>query len=540
VTACGCAGLMLLFKQTRADTMKINILKSLMNPAAYPVPATSVELVQTHVSWIFLTDTHAFKIKKPVNFGFLDFSTVDKRRFYCEEEVRLNRRLCPDIYEGVIEVRQDGDKASYAGDGPVLDFAVMMKRLPADRMLDKLVEKGEATVEMMKNIAGVISSFHKEADSSEYISEFGSLDKVMFNWNENFDQIKSYITRTLPANEYDAIFKWVNEFAKNNNALFKRRVEQGYIRECDGDLHLENICLIENKVYIFDCIEFNERFRYCDTAADIAFLLMDLDFHGHNDLSDAVHTAYSTYSNDIDLDKIVDFYKVYRAFIRGKVESFLLDDNNVNLETKQIVYKRAGRYFRLARGYCERSRLRPTLFITCGTMGSGKSTLADQLAFELGISKYNSDSVRKIRAGIRAEGSLHEQYGQGIYNNKVTGQIYEELKELAAHELGTGRSVVIDASFRKASDRADFSALADLHSANFVILFVFCNDDLQNERLISRSTLGNSVSDGRVELLEYQRSEFEKPETEEGRVIELDAIYPPEHLTSLVYKELNQ
>ncbi len=520
--------------------MNASMLKSLMNTEAYPVKATTVELVQTHVSWIFLTDTHAFKIKKPVNFGFLDFSTLEKRRFYCDEEVRLNRRLCPDIYLGVIELRQTGDKATFTGDGPVLDFAVMMKRLPADRMLDKLVEKGEATVDMMENIASVISSFHQKADSSQYISEFGSPDKIMFNWNENFDQIKSYLGRTLPASEYDAICSWVYKFAANNSDLFKRRVEQGYIRECDGDLHLENICLIEDKVHIFDCIEFNERFRYCDTAADIAFLLMDLDFHGHSDLANAVHAAYSTYSNDIDLDKIVDFYKVYRAFIRGKVESFLLDDSNVDLETRQIAYKRAIRYFRLARGYCERTRLHPTLFITCGTMGCGKSTLARQLSFELGISTYNSDSVRKIRAGIHAVGSRQEQYGQGIYNNQFTGQVYEKLKELAAHELVAGRSVVIDASFRKASDRADFSALADLHNANFVVLFVFCNDNLQQERLKSRTALGNSVSDGRVELLEYQRSEFERPETKEGRVIELDAIYPTEQMASTVYKELAQ
>lgn len=520
--------------------MKPTALKSLMIPANYPVPANTVELVQTHVSWIFLTDSHAFKIKKPVDFGFLDFSTLEKRHFYCKEEVRLNRRLCPDIYEGVIELHADGEGASFIGSGPILDYAVMMKRLPAERMLDKLIETDSVTTEMIERIAGVIADFHAGIASSQYISGFGTLDRIMTNWNENFEQAMSYATGTLPSSELESIRSWVEGFTGSNETLFTRRVEQGYIRECDGDLHLENICLVDDRVYIFDCIEFNERFRYCDTAADIAFLLMDLDFQGRSDLSDLALKTYLELSGDVELEKLIVFYKTYRAFIRGKVESFLLNDETIDPNMKEIAKERAVRYFRLARGYCERSRLRPTLFITCGTMGCGKSRLAEQLAFELGISVYNSDSIRKSCSGKTPGVSIHEQYGEGIYGKSVTADVYAQLKRLAGKELCSNRSVLIDASFKRAADRSSLAALAVSHGADFVILFVSCDVEEQKRRLIRRSELGVSVSDGRIELLGQQQAEFEPPGPDEGRIITLDSMNSTECLASMVYEELNQ
>ncbi|HBA72823.1 MAG: hypothetical protein A2X82_02785 [Geobacteraceae bacterium GWC2_55_20] len=520
--------------------MKPTTLKSLMIPANYPVRTATVELVQTHVSWIFLTDSHAFKIKKPVDFGFLDFSTLEKRHFYCNEEVRLNRRLCPDIYEGVIELRADGDGASFNGSGTVLDYAVMMKRLPAERMLDRLIDADGVTTAMIERIAGVIADFHAGIASSRYISGFGTIDKILANWNENFEQAQCYTTSTLPSSELEAIRSWVEGFAKSNESLFTRRMEQGYIRECDGDLHLENICLVDDRVYIFDCIEFNERFRYCDTAADIAFLLMDLDFHGRSDLSALVLKTYLKLSRDPELEKLAGFYKVYRAFIRGKVESFLLNDETIDTGMKQIAKERAIRYFRLARGYCERSRLRPTLFITCGTMGSGKSKLADQLAFELGISVYNSDSIRKFCSGKMPGVSVHERYGQGLYDKAVTEDVYAQLKRLAGNELRANRSVLIDASFKRASDRSVLAALAVRHGADFVILSVSCDEEEQKRRLIRRSERGVSVSDGRIELLWQQQAEFEPPGPGEGRIITLDSMSSTECLASRIYEELKQ
>lgn len=504
------------------------------------MPASSVELVQTHVSWIFLTDSHAFKLKKPVNFGFLDFSTLELRHFYCNEELRLNRRLCPEIYEDVIALRETGTGATFIGDGTIIDYAVMMKRLPAERMLDKLVDSGAATPHDLNNVAAVVASFHAAAETSTRIAGFGSLQQIMFNWNENLQQTLPYQDSTLPAEERYAIQAWVAEFSETHRDLFERRVKDGHIRDCDGDLHLENICLTGDGAFIFDCIEFNERFRFCDTAADIAFLLMDLDFHGRPDLAKIVFDTYREATGDAELAQLVDFYKVYRAFVRGKVESFHTSDQGISLKSRAIARQRAIRYFRLARGYCQRSGLRPTLFITCGTMGCGKSALADQLAFELGIPAYNSDVVRKGLADKPGGSALPDPYGQGLYSSAMTENTYAELMRLAGQELSAGRSAVIDASFMHAAQRGLFAELAALHNCGFIILKVVCDEAEQKKRLIKRAASGTSVSDGRAELLERQKADFEEPAPAEGRIIRLNTINSPETLASQIYRELDR
>jgi len=514
------------------------ILKSLLKTEAYPEATHSVKLLQTHVSWIFLTDSHAYKVKKPVNFGFLNFSTIDRRRFYCNEEVRLNRRLCPDTYEGVVELRETPEGAAFHGNGRIIDYAVRMKRLPAERMLDQLVEKNLVSADDFRGVARVIADFHHNAATSAAISEFGRLDRIMFNWHENFDQMKPFEGMTLSAKELDLIRDWCTSFAKNNVELFNRRFEEGFIRECDGDIHLENICLIDHKVCIFDCIEFNERFRYCDTTADVAFLLMDLDFHGRHDLADEVVKTYLDESGDTGMMALIDFYKLYRAFIRGKVVSLLLNDGGINQQEREAARSKAIRYFRLARGYIERHRLRPTLFITCGLMGSGKSTLAGQLSFELGINMFQSDAVRKRLAGIPAGTPAPEAYSEGLYSATASDATYAELLRLAEIELAAGHSVIIDATFKQKEERNHCSALAERYGATFVILHVCCSEPENLRRLSERASAGSSLSDGRPELLKQQQEEFEPPDNEEGLVIALTSSGTTAALANEIYGRL--
>lgn len=515
-----------------------HILDSLRNPSAYPVQTRTVELIQTHISWLFLTDTHVFKIKKPVNFGFLDFSTLDRRRFFCLEELRLNRRLCPDIYEQVIALRESETGATFVGDGKVIEYAVVMKRLPADRMLDRLVDSGRISEDEIRTVALEISRFHANAATSSQISAYGSLEQIMFNWRENFEQAAQFDTTTLPPVTCKTIRSYVETFTESQRPLFAERVENGFIRECDGDIHLGNICLVNSTAYIFDCIEFNKRFRYSDTAADIAFLLMDLDFHRRPDLADAALSAYITASVDSTLPKVIIFYKVYRAFVRGKVESLRLLDTGIAQTERIAAEKRAVRYFRLAQGYCLRSRLPPTLFITCGTTGCGKSTLADQLSFELGLAFFNSDTVRKQLAGLPPETAVRNSFGEGLYSNEMSQTTYRQLELLADRELASGRSVVIDAGFRKGAARADFARLAASHSVRFVILFVQCDADEQRRRLFERTSRGNSVSDGRVELLDQQNECFEPPDDSEGTLISVVTEGTPEYALNSLYERL--
>lgn len=513
-------------------------LKSLLKPDAYPEETTSVELVQTHVSFIFLTDRHAYKIKKPVDFGFLNFSTIDRRRFYCNEEVRLNRRLCPDMYEGVVELRETPTGAAFHGTGAVIDYAVKMKRLPAELMLDRLVDTGRVTASTLREVAAVIAEFHKKAETSPAIAEYGRLERIMFNWQENFEQTVIFENMTLPAYDRELIRSWVVEFAAANEDLFQKRVDEGFIRECDGDIHLENICLDEDAVHIFDCIEFNDRFRCCDTAADIAFLLMDLDFHGRHDLSDDVIDEYIVRTGDHGLVDLVDFYKIYRAFVRGKVESFRLNDSGISPEDQALARQRAVRYFRLVRGYMERRRLKTSLYITCGHMGSGKSTLATQLAFELGISSFNSDTIRKQIKGIAPDTPERSAFGEGIYDRQSSRDTYAELLRLADNQLQNGSSVVIDAAFMHTSQRTPFAMLAKSLAVPLIILHVTCSEAEAKRRLQERETAVKSVSDGRLELLALQVDGFEAPDESEGTLIRLSASSSPADLINEIYRGL--
>jgi aminoglycoside phosphotransferase family enzyme/predicted kinase len=515
-----------------------HILESLLNPAVYPVQTGSVELIQTHISWLFLTDTHVFKVKKPVNFGFLDFSTLEKRHFYCLEELRLNRRLCPDIYEQVIELRETAAGASFVGVGSVIDYAVMMKRLPAERMLDRLVDSGSISPEEIRIIARKIALFHSQAITSPHILEFGGLEQLRGNWRENFAQTEQFRRSTLPSIVRETIHAYIDEFTNSHSKLIVERVTTGFIRDCDGDIHLGNICLVNDTPYIFDCIEFNERFRCSDTAADIAFLLMDLEFHGRPDLAEAALSTYIAETADVQCAKLITYYKVYRAFVRGKVASMQLLDDGIDQEARDRAERQAIRYFRLAQGYCLRERLSPTLFITCGTMGCGKSTLAGQLATELGLKVVNSDMVRKKLAGIKPESAVQVSFGEGVYSPEMSHATYRELERLAGDELMAGRSVVIDAGFGTGAERATFSRLAAACSAVFIILYVQCEVNEQRRRLRERSSRGGSVSDGRVELLEQQTSLFEAPGDSEGNVISCRSGRNPERTLELIYRKV--
>jgi len=499
------------------------LIKSLLDAKGYPEPTAKVRLIETHVSFIFITDRFVYKVKKPVDFGFLNFTTLDRRRFYCEEEVRLNRRLCPDIYLGVVELRETARGAGFAGGGKVIDYAVKMKRLPEERMLSSLLERGEADVEQMTRIARAIAAFHGKAARGPQIDACGSTDIIRGNWEENFRQAAPFEGLTISREELAVIRHFVERFLRENEALFRARVAGGFIRECDGDLHSGNICLTDG-ICIFDCIEFNERFRYIDTAADLAFLLMDLEYAGRPDLSAALLEAYLDATADTGFRALLDFYKVYRAFVRGKVKSFRLSETGLPPEQSAEAKEAATRYFRLARGYTLRERVPPSLIITCGLMGSGKSTLARQLSFELGLLLQRSDLVRKKLAGRPSAGSAGDHYRAGIYTPELDQATYRALLQEAKQALCLGKGIVVDATFRRASDRDAFRALAKELGAPFFVLETRCPEHMTRERLEARRLDPNEVSDGRWEHFRQQQAEFEPPA--KGEAIPIDSSIP--------------
>jgi aminoglycoside phosphotransferase family enzyme len=323
------------------------MVQALLDPKAYPEATSGIELVQTQMSFVFLADDYVYKTKKPVDLGYLDYTTLDKRQFYCQREVELNRRLCPDAYLGVVPVTRDKGDISIGGKGEVMEYAVKMRRLPREAMLDRLLADNRVSPRMVARVAQRIAEFHQGA---EVISGFGDLETITMNTEENFNQTIKYIGSTISQERYRRIKAYADGFTAENAPLFRKRVAEGRIRDCHGDLHAAHICFTDN-ICIYDCIEFNDRFRYCDVAAEVSFLAMDLDRYGRADLSQGFVNDYVAFSRDKELLELLDFYKGYFACVRGKVESFKLDDPYISGEEKARTLEVARRYFELAESY---------------------------------------------------------------------------------------------------------------------------------------------------------------------------------------------
>jgi len=326
------------------------LVQALLDPGAYPDTPQNIELVQTQMSFVFLTDNYVYKVKKPVNLGYLDYTTLEKRQLYCQREVELNRRLCPDIYLGVVPITRDKGNILVEGQGKAMEYAVKMRRLPQEAMMDVLLADNQVSPQMVTSLAQRLAAFHQTAETNANISAFGNLDTITENTEENFTQTEKYIGNTISQEKYQHIKTYTDSFIKRNVLLFRKRIESGRVRDCHGDLHAAHICFT-NGICIYDCIEFNDRFRYCDVASEVAFLAMDLDHYGRADLSRLFVNSYVAQSQDKELLKLLNFYKCYRAYVRGKVEGFKYDDPHISEEERVKTLATARSYFQLAESY---------------------------------------------------------------------------------------------------------------------------------------------------------------------------------------------
>ena len=325
-------------------------VEALLESQAYPHKPGKVELVQTQMSLIYLTGEYVYKIKKPVNLGYLDYTTLERRHFFCRQELELNRRLCPDAYLAVVPVvKQDGELRVEAK-GEATEYAVKMRQLPGGRMMDVLLPQHQVTPEMVARVAERLVSFHQEAETNQEIAAFGKLDVIRQNCDENFLQTEKYVGLTILRAKYERIKEYTNDFIENNTGLFEKRVREGRIRDCHGDLHAAHVCFTDD-ICIYDCIEFNDRFRCCDVASELAFLAMDLDRYQQAGLSQHLVDSYVSLSHDEGLLSLLNFYKCYRAYVRGKVEGFKLDDRLISQGEKAKALEAARSYFQLAESY---------------------------------------------------------------------------------------------------------------------------------------------------------------------------------------------
>jgi aminoglycoside phosphotransferase family enzyme len=322
-------------------------IQFLLNEKPFSHPADEAKLIQTHISFVIPAGDFVYKFKKPVDFGFLDFTTLEKRKYFCEQELVLNRRLCPDIYRGLVTISRDNDKLSLNGAGEPEEYGIQMSRMPEEKMMGNIISAGQLTTKMLDDIVDVLAPFYQQADQAG--AEFGTPEAVGVNVLENFDQTRDFVgSSALSQEQFEQISRYAKDFLTKAD-LFARRISQNKIRDCHGDLYSANICLAD-KVYIYDCIEFNERFRFIDVACDVAFMAMDLDFWGLEDLSRHFIKQFIAVSGD-DLGGMLDFYKCYRAYVRGKIGLFTAGSPEVDEETKSLSMTQAGKYFQLALKY---------------------------------------------------------------------------------------------------------------------------------------------------------------------------------------------
>lgn len=513
---------------------------ALLHPGAYPERPQSIELVETHISYVFLTGQHVYKVKKPVAFGFLDFTTVERRRYFCHMEVILNRRLAPDVYLGVVEIREKAGSYAVEGPGTTVEYAVKMRQLPRERVLSRLLHpsaEGQASHDDIRRIARLVADFHSRADASPYLVRLGGIGAVRQNTRENFQQTVEYIGLALSQEEHDDLRAYTEAFLEVREALFRQRAEGGRIRDCHGDLRAAHVFL-ENGISIIDCIEFNERFRYSDVTSDVAFLAMDLDRHGRPDLSHTLAEEYVRLSRDSGVWDFLDFYKVYRACVRGKVECFRLKDTTLSQGEKDEALQRARTYFRLARSYLAKVR-RPALFITSGLVGTGKSHVATGLARHWGLEMVSSDMARKELAGVPPTEHRFEPFQEGIYSPQLSARTYQHLLQQAEGYLSQGKSVILDASFRQARERRQAAILAHEKGAYFFALECVAPEAVVKERLERRLQREGETSDGRWETYQHQRGVFEPLEEvpEKSRII-VDTSLAEEEVVFRLLKEI--
>ena len=451
------------------------------------------------MSLLFFAGDYVYKVKKPVNLGYLDYSTLHDRHRLCLREVELNRRLCPDVYLGVVPIVRQGRKLLVEHEGKPVEYAVKMRRLPQERMLDQLLTRNLATAEMMEATALKLAGFHEKSETSDQVATYGGVPTIRRNTDENFEQTAPNIGTTITASNHEMIRAFTNGFIERHAPLFSERVRGGRIRDCHGDLHAAHICMTDD-ICIYDCIEFNDRFRYGDVASEVAFLAMDLDRFGRQDLSRTFVSAYERASADEGVEALIPFYKCYRAFVRGKVEGFKLTDPLMPEEQRQAARRLARRYFHLAAGYAGGRGL---LVAMSGLTGSGKSTVAGELHALLGCELISSDTVRKRLAGLSPTDRRYEPFAEGIYSQAWTQRTYEEMLRQAQSVLVTGGCAILDAAFLREDERERARQVARQASARVLVVECIAPYEVMIERLVKRQA-GDSLSDGRPEILDRQ------------------------------------
>lgn len=502
------------------------IFQAMERPEFYPHPVTAVELRETHISKVFLTGKYVYKIKKPVDLTFLDFTTLAKRRHFCHQEVVLNRRLTHNVYVDVVAVTFEDGRYHLGGPGVPVEYAVKMRQLPGDRSMVQLLRKGKINAKDIAQLARKLAEFYGKASSGEHINTVATWETVRTNCEENFRQTEMFAGKLIDERMFHIIRAATRSFMQRRKPLFQQRIAKGNIRDCHGDLRGEHIYFTDG-IQIVDCIEFNERFRYGDVTADLAFLAMDLDFNGFPEIAQSLLDAYVHYTRDRDVFVLLDFYKCYRAFVRVKVNCLRLQEGNLSGSERSVLLEETRKYLDLGYRYAVQFS-RPTLWVVCGMPASGKSTIAGEFAKALGITVYRSDVVRKELFGLRPREPKDMPFEQGIYSRGASALTYGRLLLLAQDAIENGNSLILDATYSSRHQRSEVRRLAVDMDVNLIFVECVASDATLKERLKKREK-GVSVSDARLHHFEHLKGRYEPlQEIREEMHIRVDTENPQE------------
>lgn len=471
--------------------MSQTLIAALQNPALFPHPVEQFQVIETHISWVLLTGPYVYKIKKPVNFGFLDFTDLSAREHFCQEELKLNQRLTDDLYLEVLPITGTAESPQLGGSGEIIEYVLKIRQFSQDGLLSALQAKGELTTSHIDDTARQIAEFHEKAPRVTTENDLGSPEKVMEPVTQNFEQILPFLSEKADLIQLQALEAWAKASFQRLKPLMSKRKADGFVRECHGDIHLGNITLIDGEVVIFDCIEFNEPFRMTDVYADIGFLAMDLEDRGLKSLSRRLISEYLEHTGDYAGLELLNFYKAYRALVRAKVALFSLPANADHVQ-RATTLRQYRNYANLAETY---SAI-PSNFlaITHGVSAVGKSHVAMRLVEALGAIRLRSDVERKRLFGDTKD----------LYAADISVATYKRLNELAAVVLHAGFPVVIDATYLKHQQRQATAQVAEATGAPFLILDCAAPKAVIEGWLAQRQAKNDDPSDATMEVIEAQ------------------------------------
>ena len=509
-------------------------VRGLLQPTAYPTPPDEVRLVQTHISYVFLAGDVVYKTKKPVDFGFIEQLTVERRHLFCDAEVRLNRRLAPDVYLGVVPVLQRADGTFCVepadGHGEVVEWAVKMRRLPDDVTLDRLIAEHREPTDILERLVSAIVPFHEQAEVVANDPAFAGAVAEAAWWAREYSEAAGFIGSTWTPEDAAATKAFADAVIAREAALFDERLAEGRIIDGHGDMQAKHVYVLgaePKDLVVVDCVEFTDWFqlRYADVNNDVAFLAMDLEARGRPEMGDEFAGRYLAATADETLAVLQPLHRRFRAFVRGKVESIGAHAMEIPAEVRAGLAASAAAYFRLAADYRTRVAA-PSLVVMCGASGTGKSLVGATLATRIGAAYVSSDAVRKQLAGIPLHASGADSFREGMYAPEMSARVYEEMAVRAARHIALGRPVVLDATHAQAAHRHAAVEVARAAGVPALIVELRLTDDAALARIVNRERDPLRTSDATADVYRRQIEAFEPVSPSEGTRLALDASQP--------------